>query len=317
MNQKSPPCIDGISTSESLATETSRDSLKHENLFSRIERYENAKALSTRNAEYISNLGEGHTRLAQNILACGHQLTFHNYFTIDETRLINAYFCKKHLICPMCARRRAAKLIGTYLSKYQLVREAHPELTPFLITKTVKNQPSLKKAFDHLKESERVFNMRRHRKNSVTESTKIHSGITSYETTQNNKTKDWHPHSHCIALCTDEPDQWQLSSEWNRITRDSYIVDVRPIDETNLITGFLELFKYVTKFHELDARTTFELSQTLKRKRLISPFGAFRGLPTEPEKLTDESLEDSLPYIELVYRYIDNHYSVQQTNSHN
>lgn len=303
-------------TSESLATDTSRDSLKHKNLFARIERYENAKALSKRNADYISTQGSLHNRLASNVASCGQSLTFHNYFTIDETRLVSAHFCKKHLLCPMCARRRAAKLIGTYMVRYMAVIEENPGLKPFFITKTVKNHPSLEKSFNHIKESERVFSKRRHRKNANTQSTKIHSGITSYEVTQNSETKDWHPHSHCIALCTDAPDQWELSAEWNRITGDSYIVDVRPVDEKDLIAGFLELFKYVTKFHELDAPTTWELSQTLKGKRLISPFGGFRGVQLEPDDYTDEILRESLPYIQMVYEYINDKYTLTSSEKH-
>ena len=296
--------------SESLATTSDRNNLKVKNLTSRIKRYENAKAISKRNSNYILTKGKIHSKLAKSVSLCSDYLTFHNYYTIEQVRLVDAFFCKKHLICPMCARRRASKLIGTYLTKFEKILKEKPHLKPYFVTKTVKNGSDLTERFNHLKESERVLRKRKSRANTKSITSIIQGGITSFEATFNHSTGEWHPHSHAILFCTEQPDKYKLSSEWHKITGDSYIVDVVHIQRNKLIESLLELFKYVTKFHELDGKRTFELYQSLSGKRTIQPFGCLYGLVTEPDKLTDDELNFALPYIEYVYRYLGNSYKL-------
>ena len=92
---------------------------------------------------------------------------------------------------------------------------------------------------------------------------------------------------HMIWLCSEAPDAHQLSREWEALTGDSFIVDVRPM--YGEIDGFLETFKYALKFSDLELSDNLHAYKTLKGKRLINSFGALRGVEV-PEELTDDDL---------------------------
>ena len=103
-----------------------------------------------------------------------------------------------------------------------------------------------------------------------------------------------------IWLCSEAPDAHQLSREWQALTGDSFIVDVRPM--YGEIDGFLETFKYALKFSDLELSDNLHAYKTLKGKRLINSFGALRGVEV-PEELTDDDLDDDLPYMLMLYTY--------------
>ena len=73
-----------------------------------------------------------------------------------------------------------------------------------------------------------------------------------------------------IWLCSEAPDAHQLSREWEALTGDSFIVDVRPM--YGEIDGFLETFKYALKFSDLELSDNLHAYKTLKGKRLINSF---------------------------------------------
>ena len=103
-----------------------------------------------------------------------------------------------------------------------------------------------------------------------------------------------------IWLCSESPDAHQLSREWEALTGDSFIVDVRPM--YGEIDGFLETFKYALKFSDLELSDNLHAYKTLKGKRLINSFGALRGVEV-PEELTDDDLDEDLPYMLMLYTY--------------
>ena len=107
-------------------------------------------------------------------------------------------------------------------------------------------------------------------------------------------------HTCMIWLCSEAPDAHQLSKEWEDLTGDSFIVDVRPM--YGEIDGFLETFKYALKFSDLELSDNLHAYKTLKGKRLINSFGALRGVEV-PEELTDDDLDDDLPYMLMLYTY--------------
>ena len=103
-----------------------------------------------------------------------------------------------------------------------------------------------------------------------------------------------------IWLCSEAPDAHQLSREWEALTGDSFIVDVRPM--YGEIDGFLETFKYALKFSDLELPDNLDAYKTLKGKRLINSFGALRGVYV-PDDLTDDDLDEDLPYMLMLYNY--------------
>jgi len=79
-------------------------------------------------------------------------------------------------------------------------------------------------------------------------------------------------------------------------------VDVRPFqDQEDVVSGFLEVFKYAVKFADLPLDDNWVGYETLKGRNLVFSLGAFRGVDV-PESLADEELADE-PYMQLIYRF--------------
>ena len=265
----------------------------------RVSRYGEAKKRALEVAKYIE--GQGDVHLSRQVSGCGEYLLFRHYFTIDQVRLHAAQFCKKHLLCPLCAIRRGAKAMQAYLPRYEAVCAADPLLRPFLVTLTVKDGPDLAERFRHLMNSQRELWKRKQRgRGSVLDG--VQAAVWSYEVKLGRGSGLWHPHLHMVAMAEHQLDQQQLAAEWHEITGDSFIVDVRPIDQADPASGFLEVFKYALKFSDMEPAETFHAFQVLRGRRLVGSAGRFYGVDI-PEQLTDEPL-DGLPYVELFYRYM-------------
>lgn len=265
----------------------------------RVGRYGEAKKRALDIAEFIRE--QNQRVLADQVSDCGWYLVFRHYFTVDQVRLHNARFCKKHLLCPLCAIRRGAKALQAYLPRYEAICASEPLLRPFLVTLTVKDGPDLAERFSHLMRAQHELWKRKQRgRGSVLDG--VRAAVWSYEVKRGRGSGLWHPHLHMVAMAEQEPDQAQLSTEWQAITGDSFIVDVRPIDQEDPASGFLEVFKYALKFSDMEPCDTFHAFQLLKGRRLVASAGLFRGIEI-PEQLTDEPLE-GLPYAELFYLHM-------------
>jgi hypothetical protein len=294
------------------------DSSRHNR---RLDRYslahDRAKNMVTYLNDTVNSLTEGSikhyqlSRLHSTMSECGNYLVFRKYIPIDQTRLHAASFCKKHLLCPLCAIRRGSKSLAAYVERYQYLLSENSNLKASLITLTVKNGEDLFERYDHLNRSKkRLIDNRRDalkkgRGRTVTRFWKGYVG--TIEVT--NKGNGWHPHTHLIVLHDESMNhrkhQECLSEEWKRITGDSYIVDVRPLQNpSDPASDFVEVFKYALKFSDLNPRENLHAALVLKGRRLLYSGGLFRGIKI-PDELTDESIED-LPYVELFYNYIDN-----------
>lgn len=276
----------------------------------RVERYGDAKKRALDVSQYIGQRAE--KALAKRVSECGEYLVFRHYYTVDLVRLHAAQFCTKHLLCPLCAIRRGAKALQAYLPRYEAIRASSGRLRPFLVTLTVKDGPDLSERFRHLMKCQRELWMRRHRgRGSVLDG--VEGAVWSYEVKRGKGSGLWHPHLHMVAMSETAPSAERLSREWHAITGDSFIVDVRPIDESDPASGFLEVFKYALKFSDMEVEDTWEAFQVLKGRRLVGSSGLFRGIEI-PENLLDEPMLDELPFVELFYRYISGGYSLKSSH---
>lgn len=306
---------------QALAGESRTGATQKDKFPERLNRYGKAKEkaldiLSYIIERYSNESHEQHKRLIDKMQNCGTYLLFRDYYTIDEIRLKGAYTCQKHLLCPFCAIRRGAKLVQDYHKRYEKLITDNPKLKPYLVTFTIKDGENLQERFKTLYNGIRVYNRRRSRKNASCEALKASAAVWSYEVKRGSGSGLWHPHVHAVWLCETPPDQYKIQDEWANIIADgSFMVDVRPIDMSDPVGGFLEVFKYATKFSEQSNEDTWHTFQTLQRKRLIGSFGAFRGIK-EPTDLTDELLCDELPYIDRFYQYstFKNGYQLTSTN---
>lgn len=276
--------------------------------------YAGRKARAMDMAQYIDTLRDPKKRpdiekTHSNLKQCASYLVFHEYITVDQLRLIKAYTCKKHLLCPFCAMRRAGKYVAKNIPKLEQILTQNPSLIPVMITYTVKNGPNLRERFNHLKRAER--RLKQAARNAAkgqkwTEYARVQGAISAYEFTKKDE-EDWHPHIHMLALLDSYVDQKALSAEWLAITGDSFIVDIRKI-KTNLNAGgldiasaMLEVCKYSLKFHDMTLPDTWEAYNVLRGKRLVNPSGLLRGVEM-PESLLDDPFE-GLPYVERHYQY--------------
>jgi hypothetical protein len=269
----------------------------------RISNFERAKQRSSEMFLYLQQNGttEDHYKLQGQLGCCANYLVFNHYYTIEEIRLSKAITCKKHMVCPFCARQRAARLVSLNLQKFDTVISENPSLIPVHIVFTVKNGEDLQERFTHIHKSFKLLQKRRtdyQRDLCNTQFGKVEGGIFAYEIT---RSKDgWHPHIHMVALLSDYIDQATLSAEWERITGDSFIVSIQRICG-DPVEAMLEVFKYSVKFSELSLSDNLHCWDTLKGRRLLGSFGCFYGLKM-PKDLNDD-LPDDLPYQEWVYRY--------------
>lgn len=274
----------------------------------RVERYGKAKQSALDVAEYMTSQTD-HQAMASKVQGCGDYLLFRHYHTVDTVRLHAAQFCKKHLLCPLCAIRRGAKSLKAYLDRWEVIQAEKTALRPFLVTLTVKDGPDLAERFRHLHKAQRELWMRKHRgRGSVLDQVK--GAVWSYEVKRGSGSGMWHPHLHMIALAETMPDQEQLSREWRDITGDSFIVDVRPISQEDPVSGFIEVFKYAVKFSDQEPADTVHAWETLKGKRLLASAGIFRGVVV-PEELTDDCSDlAGLPFMDMLYRHTRAGYSL-------
>lgn len=269
----------------------------------RVDRFGKAKNRALDVAEYMRTVRAAQ-RLQRRVETCGDYLAFRHYFTVDKVRLHGASLCMKHLLCPLCAIRRGARALKSYLDRWECIQRSQPLLRPFMVTLTVKDGDDLDERFAHLHRSQRELWKRKQRgRGSVLDG--VVGAVWSYEVKRGSGSGMWHPHLHMIALAELQPDAAELAVEWKEITGDSHVVDVRPISQVDPVSGFLEVFKYAVKFSDQQPADTWHCYRALSGKRLIGSSGIFRGVEI-PEDLMDDTAADlaDLPFVTLFYRFL-------------
>ena len=293
-------------------------------LLRRLSRYGSAKAHTVNIATELGRdrLKAMGINYPTRILECGDWLKFRDYYTGPGVKLHGANFCKQHLVCTLCAIRRASRMMASYVERFQVIKEKCPSLNPYLATLTVRNSHDLRQVLEHLLASLKILHERRTRRNTRTIMSMIFGGVYAVELTHDHAT-GWHPHVHAIWLAEEEPNTYALRSEWEKITGDSFMCDVRPIvadgdlpaDIDPHTKGFAECFKYAMKPTELGAERIEKAFPILAGRRLVGSFGLFRGVPA-PDDLSDDTtgLQD-LPYFEFFARYCAGAYSLHRTRT--
>jgi hypothetical protein len=267
----------------------------------RLNRYSQAHHRALEMSHYATSKGE--VKIAKQLHDCGAWLVFRDYYTQDTVRLRSANFCRRHLLCPLCAIRRGAKSLEQYLAKVQLLQQQNPNLKAYMVTLTVKDGADLEERFNHLHRSVQKLHKARGRERQYNESCKASAAVWSYEFKRGQNSGEWHPHVHAVWMCEEAPDYVQLRHQWHKITGDSKVVHVQPFyNQDQLVEGFLEVFKYAVKFSDLPLEDNWHGFEILKGRRLISSFGDFYGMDM-PHDLTDAQL-DGAPFMELLYKFV-------------
>lgn len=229
---------------------------------------------------------------------CGSWLHMREWIESGETRLRNANFCQKFLLCRSCAARRAGKMVALYAQKVETVTASAPHLIPAMITLTVKNGPDLAERLAHLKRSwsAMIAASRKARslsnRNAPIEWNKVVGSVRAIEVT--NMGNGWHPHIHVFALLSSYIDQPTLSAEWHAFTGDSFVVGVTKC-KGGIVPGLIETLKYCSKLTELSPADVLHVWRTAKGSRFTDPQGILRGVP-EPDIRQDDDAGLTGPY---------------------
>lgn len=230
-------------------------------------------------------------KIGQKLRDCGSWLHMREWIESGESRLVNANFCKKFLLCKSCARRRAGKLILAYAPKVESVMQAGGPFIPAMVTLTIKNGENLAERMAHFKASWKSMIAKRRRGASskchdgLIEWNKVAGSLRSIEVT--NKGNGWHVHAHVFVLLTEYIDQSKLSEEWHQITGDSFVVGVTMCRD-GVVPGLVETVKYAVKFSDMEPGQLWDVFKVAQGNRFFDAQGALRGV-SEPEIDQDDT----------------------------
>lgn len=267
---------------------------------------------------------------ASSLGGCASWLLFKHFYTLDKYKLDKFISCKKHMLCSFCSALRGSKQAKAYHDKAKAIMQEKPHLKLVFLTLTLKNGDDFLERFGHLEQSFQTLKDRRRdwKKKGwgFNEFCKIDGCVYSYEITNNGN--GWHPHLHIVALVDDWIDRIKLSKEWEAITGDSKIIDIRrikPDENGDYMEAFMECFKYCMKFSEMSKEHIWEVHEKLsppkinkqgiekrRLKRLHGSLGSFWGVKV-PDELTDdteETISDNTPFMRIVYGYFKSAYNV-------
>lgn len=244
---------------------------------------------------------------------CHSYLLFHHYPSLSKTKLHEALHCDMHLLCPMCAIRRAAKSVMRYENRVLQLTAVTTGLRLYYVVLTIKNDSDLLRAYLHLFSSVQILTRRRREAQSFLRTgnkrhasminsvfANVTAGAYSVEVKRGSGSGDWHPHINLMLLTKTPIEKESIIAEWEQITTDSFIVHCEEkFAGQGLKDALVEIFKYAMKFSEMTDEDMITAWQVLRGRKLVGSFGDFRGIK-------DDSEEDDLsafPYEELFYQY--------------
>lgn len=359
--------------SEDTFSRESKTGQEHEERLERLSAAKRGQLAVTDFIQHDPSLRKEYRALS----ACGSELWFRKWIETGFRRLIHGNFCKKHLLCRLCAVRRGSLYNRQYYAKITQVLQDNPELVPVLITRTVRNSPVLEERYAHITDTHKCLMQRR--RQSLASRTNSRGRITcsvmryvrgsvgAYEFKRGRNSGLWHPHIHEIALLEpvfefreeqetcrfrDENGEWRegvrtisvphefrslLTQEYWMCSGDSYIVDVRRIDLSEvsrpadddldvsadqkdgdpLISALCEVFKYALKFSSLEPEDQVHAYRTLKGRRLLFSYGCMRGVQID-ESLLDSAREEleTGPYVIEMLNFVNRYcYELDQVLS--
>jgi plasmid rolling circle replication initiator protein Rep len=247
-----------------------------------------------------------------NMIECHSYLLFREYFETGKIKLHDARHCDLHLLCPLCAIRRASKKYKLYVDRTKQLLEKYPNMKLYYLVLTVKNGADLQERYLHLNEScKKLIKRRREAKNYHKGNKKnkyaissvfanVIAGSYSIEVKKGQNSNLWHPHANFLLLSNKMISYKKTIDEWSEITKDSNIVHFSLIPYSKIEKAFLEIFKYALKFSDMELEDNFIAWETLKGKRLLGSFGEFRGLDALE---IPENEADLGEFIEFLYKF--------------
>jgi|SRR5579875_99705 len=213
----------------------------------------------------------GYEDRADRVSACGKTYSFYVCTECGQFCYLQEYQCGDRL-CPLCARRRVARLLQNYGGLLKGLKAAR------MVTVSLPSK-ALGQLHLAVKELWNAFTRLRHRAIWKV----VRGAIASLEITFNPKDKTWHPHLHVVVDSEFIP--WiKLREAWREVTgglgQAVYIQKCR--------RGWhRELIKYVTKVADLmkSPEALREFYKWSRNKRFIRTYGTLYNAAVEKEEL--------------------------------
>ena len=185
--------------------------------------------------------------------------------------------------CPLCANSKKTH-IASELQTW-LKTASYPKMLTLTLLHT--HEPlgyqvnSLYQSFRKLRKT-KLFQKR------------VGGGIWFFQIKYNEKSDTWHPHIHALITGGYIP-HGLLSTLWLKITGDSFIVDVTPVNDFEKAS--FEVSRYCARpsaIKDIPARHRIELFSAMHGRRLCGTWGSGRRLSLAPRKEADSNKWDRL-----------------------
>lgn len=153
--------------------------------------------------------------------------------------------------CAICRRAKSARLASRLISAIidDENKEIFENMKFYFLTITMKHDEHTRN-YNYLKEFKKDCSKLRRRK--IYKNHFI-GGLVSVE---NVISDEYHIHSHSLLTSNSINDtkglQLELRKAWRKITKDSFMIDLREVDNENLMGSIMEVVKYSTKIMKME-----------------------------------------------------------------
>ena len=223
--------------------------------------------------EALSNANDNRARkLKQQIEACSSIWSIRYYYEDDKAVVDRASYCKNHIVCPSCAKRRQWILTQHINAKIRSLLTIDADLKVSFITFSPANYKHLTPGLRE--ESKFRSAIARKTKFKTNELGKIAGGVTSIDVT--NGRNGWNIHLHMMAVHREGFDIERLKHDWGKIAGEGSHLDLKNVilsenrfSENDITQEFsiIGRSRYLTKPHKLNADDLVKLGRVSKPRQ--------------------------------------------------
>jgi len=283
------------------------------------------------------------------LCTCGSWQAWLNFYTDGDVRMEAANFCQQPLLCAFCAFGRAVRQAKAAARKVEEALRIRPDLRPYLLTLTVRADPSLSDQRKNLlaafaKIPKAARNVRLGKSSSVWG--EFLGGILSCEAKRASGERSvddegrplWHFHAHAVVLGREglvgpagvfhrvgEVNGRKgyaagpMADAWSAAVGYQANSDLRPFrsssdPEADLVKDLFEVCKYALKMNDLSFVDQWEAYTVLARQRLIRTWGMFYGLKLPEDSADDVSDCFNKPFARYWFRHLNGEFKLAKWN---
>lgn len=185
--------------------------------------------------------------------------------------------------CPMCARSRASVIATEVKSWLKVIT------TPRFFTFTLKHsddslQDQIERLYDCFRKIRKLKQFKK----------RVHGGVWFFQVKLNTKKDQWHPHIHCVYDGKFFPKE-ELSKLWYKVTSDSYIVDVRIVNDKSKSAEYIARYSArPSNLMDYDPELQIEIYKAMHGKRLCGTWGTAKDVKLSPSKTIEFGLYEKV-----------------------